>query len=355
MLEVSFKKQMDNFSLDASFRLEKGILGILGPSGCGKSLTLQCIAGLQTPDQGSIVLHGRPLFDARTQTSVPSRLRKIGYVFQNYALFPHLTVAKNIAFGIQHLPTKERQQKVAEMMGKMHLNGYENHYPSQLSGGQQQRVALARTLITNPQLLLLDEPFSALDTHVKQLLEQELLEIIKTNYKGMVLLVTHNIEEAYRLCDQILIYSRGKTVQFGDKLEIMNQPASLTVARLTGCKNIWEVEIIGEEDGYYMIRSGTLVLRVKKCKKYNSPQLLAGIRSHDLSIISGKSLHPYSFPCDIVDTMEGISSINLLVKCQGHTFQMERSKDEFKKLQEIPQGSYQLYFSPDKIFLLEKE
>jgi len=167
-LVVNLQKRLTNFDLDLAFNATKSTLGILGGSGAGKSMLLRCIAGMETPSGGQISLNGRILFDAKQRINVPSRDRRIGFLVQNYALFPHMTVAKNIAFGLpKSLSSQEITQRVAAQLEAVQLEGYGDRYPSQLSGGQQQRVALARALASEPELLLLDEPFSALDTHLQ--------------------------------------------------------------------------------------------------------------------------------------------------------------------------------------------
>ncbi|MFT9485851.1 sulfate/molybdate ABC transporter ATP-binding protein [Tepidibacillus infernus] len=356
MLDISCKKQMGDFLLDITFQFKNGVLGILGPSGSGKSLTLQCIAGLITPDSGHITLNGRTFFSSSEKINIPSRLRKVGYMFQNYALFPHLTVEENIAFGIHQIEKHQRKELVHDMLKKMKLIGYEQHYPSQLSGGQQQRVALARTLITEPEILLLDEPFSALDSHIKHLLEQELLEIIRNNFSGIILLVTHNIEEAYRLADQILILSHGQTVQLANKKEIFYHPASLTAAELVGCKNILDVDRIEIENEKYMIGSGTLRLKVENDKSYFSSRLIAGIHAHDLSI-SREKLAPKlnSYLCNIIGSVEGVIYNTLVVQCEGQIFHVDITKNEYKRIMKEREQTYYLHFPSDKIFLMKKE
>lgn len=355
MLEVSFTKALDQFTLHSSFTCENEVLGILGSSGCGKSLTLKCIAGLQTPDSGSILLNGKPLYDRKNNINIPSRKRNIGYVFQNYALFPHLTVAQNIGYGISHLSKEIRKVRTMEMIDKIQLTGYENRYPSQLSGGQQQRVALARTLITDPELLLLDEPFSALDSHVKQLLEKELLRIIKNNFKGNVLLVTHSVEEAYRLCDRILIFDQGRTVQIGRKEDILAAPSTLTSARITGCKNILEAEIVEEEQEYAVLKSKNLIFRSKKAPILNSYKVLAGIRAHDLRLDTGTSDETNTFSCKIIEKIEGIFSTTVIVNCEGIFFQVEVSKYNFNDLQKLNSKDLSLTIPAEKVFLINTD
>jgi molybdate transport system ATP-binding protein len=353
VLEVSIEKTLGNFTLQSSFISGKGVLGILGSSGCGKSLTLKCIAGLYSPDKGAIKLNGKELFNSDSKVNVLPRRRNIGYVFQNYALFPHLTVYKNIAYGVQHLDNAKRHEKVLEMISKMQLNGHEKQFPSQLSGGQQQRVALARTLITEPELLLLDEPFSALDSHVKQILEKELLSIIKKNYHGIVLLVTHNIEEAYRLCDRILVFDKGTSVQIGEKEEIIRYPATVSAARITGCKNLFEVEVLGEEEGYIHIKAESFCLKAVKRKSELHTKMMAGIRAQDLRISSENKENPNTFECQVTDEIEGIFSTTVIVNCLGKNLQVEvpgsdllltHCKEQKQKLW--------LYIPEEKIFLM---
>lgn len=231
-------------------------MAILGPSGCGKTLTLKSIAGLMQPDQGRIILNEKVLFDSRQRINLPAQERNIGFLFQNYALFPHLTVHENIAFGIRKLPLPQRNKRVEELLGKMRLDSFGHRYPAELSGGQQQRVALARALAPKPEVLLLDEPFSALDTQVKARLEAELLEI-QSDFKGHILFVTHNLAEAYRISSKIAVYETGGLLQWGDRHSIIERPANKKVARLTGMENIFDGIVSGVDGPRLQIRLGT--------------------------------------------------------------------------------------------------
>lgn len=352
MLEVDITKKINDFTLSSKFTSDNGILSILGPSGCGKSLTLRCIAGLLSPDEGIITLNGRTLFDSKSNINVLPRKRNVGYVFQNYALFPHLTVEQNIAFGIKSIEKKSRNMLVQEMIDRIQLNGYEKSYPSELSGGQQQRVALARTLITKPDLLLLDEPFSALDSHVKHLLKKELLNIIKNNYKGIVLLVTHDVEEAYSLSDRILVFDKGQTIQIGKKDEVIKNPKNLTVGRLTGCKNFFEVDLIDEEE-YYILKSKNLILRANKGRQVNSKKMIVGVRAHDLKISSKNLNQINTFECEIIDKIEGIFSTSVIVDCQGIMLQAEISKYDCPHLPSCKCRKLFINIPQEKIFLVE--
>jgi molybdate transport system permease protein len=236
-LDVQIEKKLPSgFSLEVAFRASGAPLGILGPSGAGKSLTLRTIAGLERPDRGRIVLDGRVLFDSASGVDCPSRDRRVGLLFQNYALFPHLTVAENIGFGISDLQKDERDRRIARQISALHLAGLEARSPAALSGGQQQRVALARALAPEPEALLLDEPFSALDTHLRGEIERELRETLAA-YRGVALFVSHNLEEAYRFCGELVVLANGKIVAAGPKEDLFRRPPNFEVARLTGCKN----------------------------------------------------------------------------------------------------------------------
>ena len=237
-LEVKIKKRMGDFCLDVEFTSESGVTGLLGASGCGKSLTLRSIAGIIKPDEGYIVLNGKVLFDSRQKISLPPQKRQVGYLFQNYALFPNMTVAQNIACGLPHEKNKKKKKEmVAAMMESMHLTGLESLKPHQLSGGQQQRTALARVLVGKPEVLLLDEPFSALDSYLKEQLMTELRKMLGYFDKD-VLLVTHSRDEVYDLCDSMAIMESGKLIGMGRTKKIFSDPGTRTGAMLTGCKNI---------------------------------------------------------------------------------------------------------------------
>ena len=241
-LSVNIKKKIKGFTLNVSFQTKGEYLGILGSSGSGKSMTLKCIAGIETPDEGRIVLNGKVLFDSEKKINLKPQNRNIGYLFQNYALFPHMTVEENIGIGLS-CSKEEKERRINEMIESFHLKGLEKKYPNQLSGGQQQRVALARCIVYKPDVLLLDEPFSALDSHLKSQLQVEVLELLKL-YEGEVLMVTHSRDEAYKFCKNLVIIDKGNSVLFGDTKEIFKEPKLVAAARLIGCKNISKCEVI---------------------------------------------------------------------------------------------------------------
>lgn len=355
LLDVSIKKTMGNFTLQSSFHVVKGVLGILGSSGCGKSMTLKCISGLYPPDQGFVNVNGKTLLSTSSKINIPPHKRNIGYVFQNYALFPHLTVAQNIAYGVRHFDQTLRHKMVTKMISRMQLSGFENNYPSQLSGGQQQRVALARTLITSPNLLLLDEPFSALDSHIKGLLEKELISIIKSNFDGIVLLVTHNVEEAYRLCDQIMIMDQGKKLQFGAKQEIIQSPTSIAAATITGCKNFLDVTILEEKGEFLILRANHLVFKSLKGRLPYAKDMIACIRSHHINLLSTETNMENTFMCDLVEKTDGLFSTTLVLDCKGCILEVETSKFSSAQLLSQNNRTLKLHIPPEHVFLVERE
>ncbi|MBS5098181.1 MAG: ATP-binding cassette domain-containing protein [Eggerthella sp.] len=240
-LSVSIKKSFPAFTLDVDIEAGNETIGWLGESGCGKSLTMRCIAGIETPDEGKIVVNGKTFFEReagkRPAVNLSPQERKTALLFQNYMLFPNLTVAENVAAGIDRkLPKGERNAQVDAELKRFGLDGFGKRYPSQLSGGQQQRVALARMLAAKPDILMLDEPFSALDAHLKGVLEQNLAGLFET-FHGTILYVSHDIDEALRFCDRIAVIEKGHVMEVSTGNNLVNNPQSAASIRLSGCKN----------------------------------------------------------------------------------------------------------------------
>lgn len=242
------EKTLGEFKLSLKAESQGNRLGILGASGCGKSLTLKLLAGIETPDAGHIRIGENLLFDSGQKRNVKPQNRRIGYLFQNYALFPHMTVAENIGAGLQGksagtLKTRwsgkkiQRQRRVQEMMEKFQLTGLADRLPGELSSGQQQRAALARMMACGPEVILLDEPFSALDVFLKDQMQRELEELL-ADFPGLVILVSHSRDEIYRFSEELLVMEQGHEVIFGRTKEIFANPRYREAARLTGCKNI---------------------------------------------------------------------------------------------------------------------
>ena len=239
-LKVNIKKRLGNFNLDVAFETERGVFAILGASGCGKSMTLKCIAGIETPDEGRIELNDRILYDSAKKINLTPQKRRVGYMFQDYALFPNMTVEQNIKAGMGKHPEEE---KVRSYINRFRLEGLEKHYPAQLSGGQKQRVAMARMIASEPDILLLDEPFSALDSYLKWELEQEMRDMLAEVQKP-VLFVSHNRDEVYRLCSMVSCIDHGKMEVIEKTKEFFHNPKTKTAAVLSGCKNISAAEIV---------------------------------------------------------------------------------------------------------------
>ena len=230
-LSVQVSKRVNGFRLEVDWQIGNELAVLFGYSGAGKSLTLQLIAGLLKPDAGRIAANGEVLFDSQKHVNVPPQRRNLGYVFQDLALFPHMTVRQNIAFGVTGLSRWERQQRVGEMLRIFHLEGLADKPPVEISGGQKQRVALARALIRRPQALLLDEPFSALDNPLRREMRQFLKQVY-AEFHIPVILVTHDLLEAATLADTLLIYDKGKIIQRGSPQEIISRPRTPEVAAL---------------------------------------------------------------------------------------------------------------------------
>lgn len=240
MLKVNVHKNFGEFQLNMDFTEASRRIGILGASGSGKSMTLKSIAGILQPDQGEIVLNDHVLYDSARRINLRPQERRVGYLFQNYALFPTMTVAENVAAGL-HGSRAEKEARVAEMLSKFQIGELGGRLPGQLSGGQQQRVALARIMAYQPDVILLDEPFSALDVYLKDHMQEELIGML-ADYEGIVIMVSHSRDEIYRFSERLLIVDQGRIVSHGDTREIFANPRSRQAAMLTGCKNLSKAE-----------------------------------------------------------------------------------------------------------------
>ena len=302
-LSVNIEKKIGDFHLKVEFEAENEVMSILGASGCGKSMTLKCIAGIEKPDKGRIVLDGEILFDSEKRINLPPQKRKVGYLFQQYALFPNMTVEQNIACGVKE---KDKRKEVTHsLIQSMNLEGMEQKKPHQLSGGQQQRVALARILANEPEVLLLDEPFSALDSYLRFQLEREVQKIIR-GFGKTVILVSHDRDEVFRLTDSIGIMVNGELDVVGEKKDIFANPKTKAGAVLTGCKNISEIERISCD--YIYARDWGVKLNVQNLTEEIT---YAGIRLHDLKIV--ESQRENAFLCELVDEVEHPFSYTLIL------------------------------------------
>ncbi|MGQ9869249.1 sulfate/molybdate ABC transporter ATP-binding protein [Leptodesmis sp.] len=352
-LIVDIQKQLPHYNLEVSFAVEGETLGLLGSSGSGKSMTLRCIAGIETPTQGTIVLNDRILYDSHKGINLPSRDRKVGFLFQHYALFPHLTVAQNVAYGLRGLSKQATHRRVVKHLKQVQLLEFSDRYPHQLSGGQQQRVALARALATQPDILLLDEPFSALDTHLRSELEKQLIKTL-ASYKGLTLFVSHNLEEAYRVCQKLLVVDQGKVAAVGDKQAIFDRPGTLAVAQLTGCKNYSCIQPID----YHTIRAIDWNCTLQTADLVSSCHTHIGIRAHQVTFVDTLD-PPNTFPAWVVWSSETPHRMTLYLKlgkppidADDYHLQAEVFKEKWEVLKDRP-FPWLVRLNPQKLLLLK--
>ncbi|TJX15406.1 ATP-binding cassette domain-containing protein [Tissierella creatinini] len=326
ILYVNIKKKFKDFQLNVEFESKDEVLALLGSSGCGKSMTLKCIAGVEKPDSGQIILNGRTLYDSSKKINLCPQKRKVGLLFQNYALFPNMTLEQNILMGIpKNHPDKLGLLK--EKIESFSLQGLEKKYPSQLSGGQQQRVALARMLVNSPELILLDEPFSALDTYLRWQLEQELVSTLK-DYKGTSLFVSHNRDEVYRISNRIAIMKDGKIETISSKKDLFKNPSSMNGAILTGCENISRAKKIGEKR--ILALDWNLELECDESVLDNIEYV--GIRAHHIDHCND-SIYDNHFNLNIIDFIEDLFNKIVILSSNGNApLYIKLSKEDFKDL-----------------------
>ena len=372
MIEINIQKTWGIFHLDMHVKSNSKRIGILGASGCGKSMTLKCIAGIETPDQGQIVLEERILYDNTQKINIKPQKRKIGFLFQNYALFPTMSVRKNIMAGLRC--SQEEQEKIADqMIEKFQLTGLGNRLPGELSGGQQQRVALARIMAYEPDAILLDEPFSALDEFLKDKLQQELMEMLE-DYPGTVILVSHSRDEIYRFSEELVIMDKGKVVCAGKTEEIFAYPEWKEAARLTGCKNI--TKVIREDAHHLQVPAWEICLALKQ--EISEEIQYIGIRAHDFVPVwdeisdegkrnqekANENLNNNRIPVKIESVaklpFEHRFFLRISEKCREENVQTEASenvcwfvqRDQWKMLEERGLPAW-LYLPEEKILLLK--
>lgn len=342
-MEVTIKKDLGAFKLDIAFQSDSRRIGILGASGCGKSMTLKSIAGIEHPDGGRISVNGKVVFDSKQRISLKPQKRRIGYLFQNYALFPTMTVEQNIAAGLRG-PKAQIRQQAARMIERFQLKGLEKRLPNQLSGGQQQRVALARILACEPEVILLDEPFSALDVYLRDQMQRELMRMLK-DYPGIVIMVSHNRDEVYRMSQELLILDQGKLAGQGETKRVFANPTNVVTARLTGCKNIAAAKLW--EDGLLHVEDWGLAfpLRDRGSQKIGA----VAIRAHEFQIErekeNGYLCFPVLDPVVTEDLFEYNISFRTSEECSGRL--------DWKISKYI--RDFQRNLLPDRLFLKEQD
>lgn len=344
MLEVDIKKNFENFKLDAKFTNENGILGILGASGSGKSLTLKAIAGIIKPDYGKIILNGRILFDKDKKINIPTKDRKVAYLFQDYALFPNMTVYENVKTGLR-VKNGNFEKIIDKKLEELHIDHIKNKRPNMISGGEKQRAALARILVNEPEILLLDEPYSAIDGYLRWSIELEVRKIIE-EYKIPTLFVSHDRDEIYRMCDDIVVMTKGKSESKKRTKELFHNPETIAAAELSGCKNFSEIEKIGENS--YKIKAWDLNLDLEKDYK----EKFIGIRGHDVEISKNKK-EKNSYELEILKEIEQTFNMCLIIRKKEGQGQITvfLDKEKWKNLK----NEKNLYFNlrEDKIMFLK--
>ena len=346
-LEVNIEKKLDGFTLRAAFTVGNTSTALLGASGCGKSMTLRCIAGIVKPDRGRIVLDGRVLFDSDRHIDLPPQQRGVGLLFQNYALFPNMTVEQNILCGLKaEKDPAARRAACAEMLRAMRLEELAKRYPAQLSGGQQQRAALARILVGKPRILMLDEPFSALDSYLREEVEGEVGSLL-ASFAGTALLVTHNRDEAYRLCKEMIVLNEGQVLRAGTTKAVFADPQSIAAARLTGCKNILPCTRVGEHTVHLAGWEQPLTVALPVPEGCRA----VGIRAHDFAPCAPGT--PNSLPVQAVSTSENPFDWNLICTPPEGTVQLWWKVSKKSLCSAAPAAPQYLCAAPESIMPLQ--
>ena len=351
-LTVRIRKKLSHFTLTADFSAADHFTCLLGASGSGKSMLLKCIAGLETPDEGYIELNGRVLYDSEKKIDIRPQNRSVGYLFQNYALFPHMTVRKNIAAAAKD------PAEVDFFLERFCIQDVADQYPAELSGGQSQRTALARMLVTKPEVLLLDEPFSALDNYMRTRMEHEILDILE-EFRGPSVLVTHDRNEAYRLADRIGVMEAGNIVETQDRRAFFDHPMTVAAARLTGCKNISALK--KDADGAWLAEDWGIRLKPVEGQDFATADHV-GYRAHFFKEISKEQLQDTNcFRCRLERIVEDTFSVVICFTEENGTGEtadalltwiVDKTKWEEMK-DRVLSGSFYLTLDPERLMLLK--
>lgn len=349
MIEVTIEKTLGSFHLDVSFTAGNEVLALLGGSGSGKSMTLRAIAGVETPDKGRIVVDGTVFYDSEKQINLTPQQRQVGLLFQNYALFPTMTVLQNIMAGVRSGTKAEKRRIAADALERFQLSGLGDRIPAQLSGGQQQRAALARILVGKPRILMLDEPFSALDSHLRDQMEREVLEIIR-GFGGTTLLVSHSRDEVFRMAHRIAVYDRGRIDALGEKHALFRNPGTYQAALLTGCKNFSRISGLRFEDGVTRFHADGWGLDLQLAGNHTGA--VAGIRGHHLQM--SEKIGPNVYEMEVAEVMEDTFEYVLLLKKPGHDGPLIHWMLPKRTGNELPQGRLNIHFPPESLMLLKK-
>ena len=325
MIYVDIEKKFGKFTLKTKFQFDNEIMGLLGASGSGKSLTLKCIAGIEKPDKGRIILNDRVLFDSEKKINISPKDRKIGYLFQDYALFPNMNVYENIKVGIRE--GENFDKLIMEKLEEMRISHLKDKKINEISGGEKQRVALARLLINKPEIILLDEPFSALDDYLKSKIELEVSEVLR-NYKIPTILVSHSRAEVYRLCNEICVMSNGKSEDLMNKKELFKNPKTFSSCLISGCKNFSKIEKISEN----ILRALDWNIELETSDTILEEHKILGIRAH---LIELEKSDENSFAVEVERVVEDVFTYIILVRKKDakNSIRIEVDKHILKKVE----------------------
>ncbi len=328
-LYCKFQKKLGAFTLDVKFEAGDENVALMGASGCGKSMTLRCIAGIEKPDRGKIILNGKIVFDSEKNINLPPQKRKAGFLFQDFALFPNMTVKKNI----MTVMAKDKRCNIDKIISAYQLTGLEKRFPSELSGGQKQRCALARMMVCEPEIIMLDEPFSALDSYLRWQMEREVVSTIK-DFGKTVLFVSHDRDEVFRISDQVVVMEHGKNEKISSKHALYTNPKTYTDALLTGCKNICQA--YGKRGRVHAPDFGLDF----ECNKDTEGLAYLGIRARRIlpSFLTAPGVEAVLLEYDIASVTEGVFSYILLVKPKNAEglIRWEIRKDVYAQLDNHP-------------------
>ena len=346
---VSIKKNMGSFSLDMQFQTEAKRLGILGESGAGKSMCLKAIAGILKPDEGEIYIGENCVFSKERKLNLPPQKRKVGYLFQSYALFPHMSVWENLSVSLRG-SKEEKEEKISSILEKMELKGMEKRLPGRLSGGQQQRAALARILVGEPEIILLDEPFSALDFSLRDRMQEELMRHLE-DFQGSCIMVSHSRDELYRFSEELLIVEKGRILCQGETKSLFRNPRKRAAAALTGCKNISQAEKRGE----HRIFASDWGIELQFDKEIPDGLSSVGYRAHDFTpLFSEEERGTNCIPVHLESIAEYPFEKNFYFRAKegrGRIVFMEQ-RESFAKWEQLGTPKY-LKVDTEKLLLLE--
>lgn len=348
MIEVNIQKSFGDFQLNVSFTAGNEVLALLGGSGSGKSMTLRCIAGIITPDSGRIAVDETVFFDSEKKINLTPQQRQVGLLFQNYALFPTMTVLQNIMTGVRTGKKAEKRAAAEDALARFQIRELAHRYPHELSGGQQQRAALARIFVGAPRILMLDEPFSALDSHLRDRLEREVLELIRS-FGGTTLLVSHSRDEVFRMADRVAVYDDGHIDALDEKHALFQNPRTYRAALLTGCKNFSAVSGLHTENGRTVFHADDWNMDLSLPGTFTGT--VAGVRGHHL--VPAEKPGPNTYEMEITGVIEDTFEYVLLLRrpgMPGEPIHFMCSKQDYR---ELPAGSLLIRFPPEALMLLQ--